>query len=267
MTLDLIAASSTAAAMQQLAAGSANIASGGLTDPLRAIDKGAKMSLLRVEAQVPPYTLWAKPAIKSPADLRGKLIIIGGAIDITRIYLERTFDSERRQARRIRHDLRRNDGGAICGAVGRRGRCRDPGAAVQLQGARRRLLARRQRGGLCARSALHRLCGAHRVGEGAQAAAARLPHRHGEGRRLVLPGCQPERGDRYPGQGIKGQPRRCRDDLRLLPRAAHLRPQGPGRGEQRQQSHQGDAWTWGTSKARWTSAASSIPTSRRSPRR
>jgi ABC-type nitrate/sulfonate/bicarbonate transport system substrate-binding protein len=91
VTLDLIAASSTAAAMQQLAAGSANIASGGLTDPLRAIDKGAKISLLRVEAQVPPYTLWAKPAIKTPADLRGKLIIIGGAIDITRIYLERTL--------------------------------------------------------------------------------------------------------------------------------------------------------------------------------
>jgi ABC-type nitrate/sulfonate/bicarbonate transport system substrate-binding protein len=91
VALDLIAASSTAAAMQQLAAGSANIGSGGLTDPLRAIDKGARISLLRVEAQVPPYTLWGKPSIKSPADLRGKLIIIGGAIDITRIYLERTL--------------------------------------------------------------------------------------------------------------------------------------------------------------------------------
>src|ERR1700738_1585196 len=91
VTLDLVAASSTAQAMQQLAAGSANIASGGLTDPLRAIDKGAPISLLRVEAQVPPYTLWAKPTIKSVADLRGKLIIIGGTKDITRIYLERTL--------------------------------------------------------------------------------------------------------------------------------------------------------------------------------
>jgi len=91
VTPDLIAASSTAAAMQQLAAGSTNLASGGLTDPLRAIDKGAKISLLRVEAQVPPYTLWAKPALKSIAELRGKLISIGGAKDITRIYLERTL--------------------------------------------------------------------------------------------------------------------------------------------------------------------------------
>jgi NitT/TauT family transport system substrate-binding protein len=88
---DLIAAPSTAAAMQQLAAGSSNLGSGGLTDPLRAIDKGAQISLLRVEAQVPPYTLWAKPGIKSIADLRGKLIILGGAKDITRIYLERTL--------------------------------------------------------------------------------------------------------------------------------------------------------------------------------
>jgi NitT/TauT family transport system substrate-binding protein len=88
---DLIAAPSTAAAMQQLAAGSSNLGSGGLTDPLRAIDKGAQISLLRVEAQVPPYTLWAKPGIKSIADLRGKLIMIGGAKDITRIYLERTL--------------------------------------------------------------------------------------------------------------------------------------------------------------------------------
>jgi ABC-type nitrate/sulfonate/bicarbonate transport system substrate-binding protein len=91
VTLDMVAASSTAAAMQQLAAGSANIGSGGLTDPLRAIDKGAPISLLRVETQVPPYSLWAKPAIKSVADLRGKLISIGGPKDITRIYLERTL--------------------------------------------------------------------------------------------------------------------------------------------------------------------------------
>ena len=91
VTLDLVATSSTAAATQQLAAGSANLGSGGLTDPLRAIAKGAPISLLRVETQVPPYSLWAKPAIKSVADLRGKLISIGGAKDITRIYLERTL--------------------------------------------------------------------------------------------------------------------------------------------------------------------------------
>jgi NitT/TauT family transport system substrate-binding protein len=91
VTLDLIAAPSTAAAVQQIAAGSANLASGGLTDPLLAIDRGANIAVLRIETQAAPYTLWAKPAIKAIADLRGKLINIGGATDITRIYLERTL--------------------------------------------------------------------------------------------------------------------------------------------------------------------------------
>lgn len=91
VTLDLVAAPSTAAAVQQIAAGSANLASGGLTDPLLAIDKGAKIAVLRIETEVPPYSLWAKAAIKSIPELRGKLISIGGAKDITRIYLERTL--------------------------------------------------------------------------------------------------------------------------------------------------------------------------------
>ena len=90
ITLDLISAPSTAAAIQQIAGGSVDIAaSGGLTDPLRAIDQGAKVSILWIQAPIPPYTLWAKPALKTFADLRGKLIIVGGAKDITRIYLER----------------------------------------------------------------------------------------------------------------------------------------------------------------------------------
>jgi NitT/TauT family transport system substrate-binding protein len=91
VALDLVAAPSSAAAVQQLAAGSANLESGGLTDPLLAIDKGARIAVLRVETQVAPYSLWAKPAIKSIPALRGKLISIGGPKDITRIYLERTL--------------------------------------------------------------------------------------------------------------------------------------------------------------------------------
>jgi len=91
VVLDLVAAQSSAGAVQQIAAGSANLESGGLADPLIAIDKGAKIALLRVETQVAPYSLWAKSAIKSVGDLRGKLISIGGAKDITRIYLERTL--------------------------------------------------------------------------------------------------------------------------------------------------------------------------------
>ncbi|MGB6535809.1 MAG: ABC transporter substrate-binding protein [Xanthobacteraceae bacterium] len=91
VTLDLVAAPSSAAAVQQVAAGSADLESGGLTDPLLAIDKGAKIAVLRIETQVAPYSLWAKPTIKAIPALHGKLISIGGPKDITRIYLEHTL--------------------------------------------------------------------------------------------------------------------------------------------------------------------------------
>lgn len=87
--MDLVSAPSSAAVIQQLTAGSVNLGSGGLSDPLRAIDKGAPITLLRVETQVPPYSIWGKPGLKSIKELKGKLISIGGIKDITRIYLER----------------------------------------------------------------------------------------------------------------------------------------------------------------------------------
>lgn len=87
--LNTVSASSTSAAIQQIAAGSGEMASGGITDPIRAIDNGAGVSLIRIHAQVPPYTVWAKPGIKTFADLRKKTVILGGAKDITRIYFDR----------------------------------------------------------------------------------------------------------------------------------------------------------------------------------
>ena len=50
---------------------------------------GAPIAIVRVEVQAPPYALIAKPAIKSLADLKGKVISLGGPKDITRIYVER----------------------------------------------------------------------------------------------------------------------------------------------------------------------------------
>jgi len=61
----------------------------GLVDPIRAIDKGSPIAIVRLEAQSPPYALVAKPAIKSLAELKGKVISVGGPKDITRIYVER----------------------------------------------------------------------------------------------------------------------------------------------------------------------------------
>lgn len=87
---EIISAPSSAGAMQQLAAGSVNMTfTGGVVDALRAIDKGANITLWRTGAEIVPYALLAQPSIKNFAGLRGKRIIIGGKADITHIYLDR----------------------------------------------------------------------------------------------------------------------------------------------------------------------------------
>jgi NitT/TauT family transport system substrate-binding protein len=88
--IDLVYAQASAAVIQQLAAGSLDMTmSTGLVDPLRAIDQGATMAIVRFEVQAPPYVMMAKSSIKSLEGLKGKVISVGGAKDITRIYAER----------------------------------------------------------------------------------------------------------------------------------------------------------------------------------
>jgi ABC-type nitrate/sulfonate/bicarbonate transport system substrate-binding protein len=91
--IDLVFAQSNASVIQQLAAGSYAVApTAGMVDPIRAIDKGAPVALVRIVIQAPPYALLAKPGIKRIEDLKGKTISIGGAKDITRIFAERMFE-------------------------------------------------------------------------------------------------------------------------------------------------------------------------------
>src|ERR1700692_4432139 len=91
--IDLIFAQSNASVIQQLAAGSYAVApTAGMVDPIRAVDKGAPVALVRIVIQSPPYALLAKPEIKKIEDLKGKTIIIGGAKDITRIFTERMLE-------------------------------------------------------------------------------------------------------------------------------------------------------------------------------
>jgi NitT/TauT family transport system substrate-binding protein len=90
LNIDLIFAPSNAAVVQQLAAGSYDVApSAGMVDPVRAIEKGAPEAIVRIVIQAPPYALLAKPSIKTMKDLKGKTIMLGGAKDITRIFAER----------------------------------------------------------------------------------------------------------------------------------------------------------------------------------
>ena len=87
---DIVYVPSSAALVQQVTAGSLGVSiSTGLVDPLRAVGMGASVAIVRIEVQAPPYDLVAKPSIKSLADLKGKVISLGGPKDITRIYVER----------------------------------------------------------------------------------------------------------------------------------------------------------------------------------
>ena len=88
--IDLVYIQSSAQMIQQLTAGSLDLTmSTGLVDPIRAIDKGSPIAIVRLESQSPPYALVAKAGIKTFAELKGKTISLGGPKDITRIYVER----------------------------------------------------------------------------------------------------------------------------------------------------------------------------------
>src|SRR5580698_9212496 len=90
---DIVYVQSSAALVQQVAAGSLGIGvQTGLADPLRAVGMGAPISIARIEVQAPPYDLVAKPGIAGLKDLKGKLISLGGPKDITRIYVDRMLE-------------------------------------------------------------------------------------------------------------------------------------------------------------------------------
>jgi NitT/TauT family transport system substrate-binding protein len=93
LALDPIAAGSNANVLTQAAAGALNIGLPVAGDALRAIDKGAPLKLVRTDIEHAPHTIVAKPAIKSFADLRGKVISIGSLQGLDRIYLDRKLAS------------------------------------------------------------------------------------------------------------------------------------------------------------------------------
>ncbi len=78
---------------QQVTAGSVNMGTLGLIEPIRVIAKGGSVAILREEGALPPFMLIAKPDIKTIADLKGKTISLGGIADSTRIYVERMLAS------------------------------------------------------------------------------------------------------------------------------------------------------------------------------
>jgi len=86
VTVDMLVVGSGAA--QQLAAGALDLAYSGFPDFVRATNQGAPLKIVINGIASPPYAVYAKPAIKRIADLKGKTVSIGGTKDITLVYME-----------------------------------------------------------------------------------------------------------------------------------------------------------------------------------
>ena len=88
-----------AGAAQQVAAGALNLGYSGFPDFIRATNQGAPVKIVLNAISAPPYAVYAKPAIKQIADLKGKTVSIGGTKDVTLIYMEAFIASAGLKAR------------------------------------------------------------------------------------------------------------------------------------------------------------------------
>lgn len=84
---------SVAAAAQQLVAGSLDVGEISSTQIVEAVQGGATLRYICEEVVNPPYAFLAQKQYKRYADLKGKLVIIGGVNDITVIFTQKMFAS------------------------------------------------------------------------------------------------------------------------------------------------------------------------------
>ena len=91
VALDIVYVPTAAGLVQQLAAGSLDVVNIGIVEPIHAVARGAPVVIVRVTGAVPPYAVIARPEIKTIQDLKGHIVVIGGLLDINRVYLERVL--------------------------------------------------------------------------------------------------------------------------------------------------------------------------------
>jgi ABC-type nitrate/sulfonate/bicarbonate transport system substrate-binding protein len=94
LEVDTIPTRSSAKAIQELAAGSLQVASSGMPDHLRGVEQGAPIKMFVNQIGTPPYAVFSASSIKTVKDLKGKKVIIGGPKDVTRYYVETLFKKE-----------------------------------------------------------------------------------------------------------------------------------------------------------------------------
>lgn len=88
---DIIYTGSSAAGAQQLAAGALDISEVSSTQIVEAIIGGAPFVEVVAHSEKAPYAVVGKKGLKSLADLKGKMIIVGGPNDITRVFMDKVL--------------------------------------------------------------------------------------------------------------------------------------------------------------------------------
>jgi NitT/TauT family transport system substrate-binding protein len=88
LAVELYLPGSTAAATQQLAAGSVEMAGVSGTQLIEAINGGAPIAAICAQYAAAPYSILARKGITSFAQLKGKTILVGGPNDITRVFMD-----------------------------------------------------------------------------------------------------------------------------------------------------------------------------------
>src|SRR5712691_9029247 len=87
LTVETYIAGSAASVLQQLAAGSLNIAQAATDQTLRAILRGAPIKIIAGAASNAPFRMVAAKGTKGWGDLKGKSISVGGLTDVTLYFL------------------------------------------------------------------------------------------------------------------------------------------------------------------------------------
>ena len=87
LAIDTIAAGSAARVLQQLAAGSLDMAQVATDQTLRAILHGAPVKIVAGAAANAPFRLIAAKNVKNWSDLKGRIVSVGGLTDVTLYFL------------------------------------------------------------------------------------------------------------------------------------------------------------------------------------
>src|SRR5205085_4729635 len=87
LKVDTIIAGAAVGVLQQLAAGSLNMAQAATDQSLRAILRGAPIKIVAGAASNAPFRLVAAKTVKTWSDLKGKTISVGGLTDVTLYFL------------------------------------------------------------------------------------------------------------------------------------------------------------------------------------